>query len=206
MDEKGEDERKGVLPTFGGHLWRISLKDYHWEHLHSLPEALIALGAGGDYVYALGYWDHVLCQYSTRDGKVRSVKVGAPAGHVSRNVIVDRRGHVFVPRVTVTPEGMQAALVEFDTELKELRSTPLPCCCESSPIDTHGIVGLSPLPDGRIVFVTHNGFLSLIQPPEDAGPAEVKHLGFFHPDGPKYVASMFLDDSGRFLMAAAGKG
>ncbi|KPK83145.1 MAG: hypothetical protein AMJ81_08525 [Phycisphaerae bacterium SM23_33] len=206
MDEKGEDERKGVLPTFGGHLWRISLQDYHWEHLHSVPEALIAVGAGGDCVYALGYWGHLLCQYSTRDGKVRSVKVGAPPGHVSRNIIVDRRGHAFVPRVTVTPEGMQAALVEFDTELKELRCTPLPYYGESSLIGTHGIVGLSPRPDGSIAFVTHNGFLSLIRPPEDAGPAEVKHLGFFHPDGPKYVASMFLDDSGRFLMAAAGRG
>lgn len=206
MDEKGEDERKGVLPTWGGHLWRISLKDYQWEHLRSVPQALIALGAGGGYVYALGYWDHVLWQYSTRDGKVRSVKVGAPAGHISRNLIVDRRGHAFVPRVTVTPGGMQAALVEFDTELKELRSTPLPYYGESSPIDSHGIVGLSRLPDGRIAFVTHNGFLSVIQPPEHAGAAEVTHLGFLHPDGPKHVPSMFLDDSGRVLMAAVGKG
>jgi len=206
MDEKGEDERRGVQPTFGGHLWRISLKDYHWEHLEAAPKALIALGAGGGYVYALGYWDHVVYQYSTADASVRSVDVGAVAGHVSRNIIVDPRGHVFVPRVTATPEGLKAALVEFDTDLKELRSTPLPYYCESSPIGAHGITGLCPLPDGRIAFVTHNGFLSVIKPPEDEGPAEVRHLGFFHPDGPKYVASMFLDDSGRFLMAAAHKG
>ena len=46
--------------------------------------------------------------------------------------------------------------------------------------------------------------MSLIQPSGD-GPAKVTQLGWFHPDGPNYTASLFADDTGRFLMGV-GRG
>ncbi len=198
MDEKGEDEIKGVLPTWGGHLWRMSLKDGRWEHLKAVPEALIAVAVGGGKVYALGYWDHVLYQYDPASGEVRSVKVGSVVGHVSRNFIADSRGHVYVPRVSEGELGTQAALVEFDPDLKELASTPLPFYFEGPPRHSHGIIALAELPDGSIVFGTHNGWLTRIRP-SGQGPAEVEQLGWFHPDGPRYSSSLF-PHGGRYLM------
>ncbi|KPK86090.1 MAG: hypothetical protein AMJ81_02100, partial [Phycisphaerae bacterium SM23_33] len=200
MDEQGEDQEKGILPTWGGHLWRLRLKDNRWEHLKTVPEALIAVAAGGKYVYALGYLEHVLYQYDTASGDIRSVKVGAIGGHVSRNFLCDRRGHVYVPRVEAGQRGGPAAsLVEYDGSLKEIAQTPLKYYFHRSPVDAHGITGHAMLPDGSIAFVTQNGWLSLVEPSAD-GPAKVTELGWFHPNGPRYSASLFADSAGRYLM------
>ena len=202
MDEKGEDEYNGVLPIFGGHLWRMRLSDNSWEHLLSTREALIALTVGGGKVYALGYWDHVLFQYDTETGKTRSVKVGALAGHVSRNILADGRGHVYVPRVTMGAGGQPAAaLVEYDASLKEIGQSPLRFYFNGPVRHSHGIIGRQPLPDGSIAFLTHNGYLSIVKPAKD-GPASLENIGWFHPSGPQYAGSLFLDDTGRYLMGA----
>lgn len=205
MDEEGENEQTETLPTWGGHLWRLRRTEegsYTWEHLLTVPEALIALAGGSKCIYTMGYFGHVLYQYDMATGKTRSVKVGAFGGHVSRNILADRHDHVYVPRIeTGAGGGPVATLVEYDAELKEIAQTPLKYCFERSPASSHGITGLQALPDGSIVFVTHNGYLSRIQPSPD-GPARVSDLGWFHPDGPNYAGSLFADSTGRCLMGA----
>ncbi len=99
MDEDGENPDGSQLPTWGGHLWRMNLRTHRWEHLLATKEALIAAGGAGRYVYALGYFGHVLYQYDTETNRTARVEVGSVDGHISRNFLVDRRGHVFVPRL-----------------------------------------------------------------------------------------------------------
>ncbi len=63
MDEEGEEEDGSQMPIWGGHLWRMRLSDSQWEHLAATPEALIGVAVGDRWVYALGYFGHVLYQY-----------------------------------------------------------------------------------------------------------------------------------------------
>ncbi len=59
MDEEGESANGTHMPRWGGHLWRLKLDTYQWQHLFTAPEALIAVAAGGRFIYALGYFGHV---------------------------------------------------------------------------------------------------------------------------------------------------
>src|SRR5262249_25940831 len=54
LDEQGENEDGSRLPTWGGHLWRLRLPENRWEHLHRVPEGLIAVAGAGKLIYALG--------------------------------------------------------------------------------------------------------------------------------------------------------
>lgn len=192
-DEEGEEEDGSALPRWGGHLWRIHPKTRAWEHLLASAEGLVAVSGAGRYIYALGYWDHVLYQYDTVKKQVKRIVVGSVAGHVSRNFIADVRGHVFVPRLTLTKNRLvSASLVEYDQNLNELADTPLDYYLdkERSAASNHGIVGLAYLPDGRMVFTTHAGYLYSIQASGDS-PALVTGLGWFHPRGKSYTPSLF---------------
>lgn len=192
MDETGEADDGSKLPTWGGHLWRRGRAG--WEHLAATREALIAVATGGPYVYALGYFNQVLYQFDTRTRRLRSVPVGAVGGHVSRNFFVDARGHAFVSRVTRTGANPAAAfLVEFDPALNELGAQPLSEYFEVGSDDSHGIVAVHPGPNGGWFFATGKGRLYQIVP-TPTGPARLTDLGWFHPAGPRYVASMFRDD------------
>jgi hypothetical protein len=189
------------LPTWGGHLWRLRLPDYRWEHLLAAPEALIAVAASPGFVYALGYFDHVLYQYDCKTGATRSIHVGSAGGHISRNFLADSRGHAFVPRLAVKPGGsgeLAATLVELDSRLQEIGETPIRHYTMSRDDDSHGIVGVQPLPDGSLVFCTDRGFLYRVRP-RAGGPAAVEEMGWFHPRGEAYVASLFTYD-GQYLM------
>ena len=124
FDEQGEDT--GVNPTWGGHLWRKKPNDNNWQHLLATPEALIAVNLARNYVYALGYWDHVLYQFNTQNEQVKRVEVGSVADHISRNFLVDPQGHAYVPKVTTNSAGeIQAYLNEYDTDLNLIGSYPL---------------------------------------------------------------------------------
>jgi hypothetical protein len=194
MDEGGENADGSVHPTWGGHLWRLSATGA-WQHLRGTKEALIAVASGGPYIYALGYFNHALYQYHTKTGVMRSVLVGSAGGHVSRNFVVDARGHAFVPRITRVPDGSPAAaLVEYGADLKELGATPLPEYFEKGNNDSHGIVGVSPGPDGSSLLTTGKGRLYQIVP-RSSGPSTVTDLGWFHPRGSRYVPSIFRDDA-----------
>jgi hypothetical protein len=191
MDETGEHDDGSKMPTWGGHLWRLGPQNA-WRHLAATPEALIAAAVGGPYVYALGYFNHVLYQFDTRSGRSASVTVGSVGGHVSRNFFADARGHAYVPRIRRAGDQTDASLVEFDASLKEVGSTPLTEYFEGPPDQSHGIVAT--LPDGGEgwYFTTGKGRLYRVEP-QATGPSRVSDLGWFHPAGSRYVASLFRD-------------
>ena len=201
MDESGEADDGSKLPTWGGHLWRLRSPG-RWEHLAATPEALIAVATAGPYVYAEGYFNHVLYQFDTKTRKMRSVTVGSAGGHVSRNFFVDARGHAFVARVTEVGKKLSAFLVEYDPNLTELGASPLAEYFEKGRDDSHGIVSVSPGPDGSWYFATGKGRLYQMVPAA-AGPATVTDLSWFHPAGSRYVASMFRDEQSGVLYGAA---
>jgi hypothetical protein len=201
MDESGENDDGSKLPTWGGHFWRLG-PTHLWRHLAVAPQALIAAAAGGPYVYALGYFNHVLFQFDTRSGVWRSTTVGAAGGHVSRNFFADDRGHAFVPRVTRQGDRSDVALVEVDASLKEVGSTPLEEYFERDLNESHGIVAIHPDGSGGWYFTTGKGRL-YHEESQPSGPARVSDLGWFHPDGSRYVASLFRDASSGTLYGVA---
>ncbi len=192
MDEEGEAEDGSALPRWGGHLWRIDEETGRWEHLLRCPEALIAASGAGRYVFAWGYWGHVLYSYDTVEAKVRRAAVGSVGGHISRNFVTDAAGHAWVPRVVRAGDGsLSASLVEYDGTLREIQATPLEFYLgKGSPEGNHGITGLAWLPDGKVAFTTARGYLYLISPRRD-GPADVTPMGWLHPDGESYASSLF---------------
>jgi hypothetical protein len=199
-DEDGEDASANVPPRWGGHLWRINPRTNQWQHLFAAREGLVAAAGVGRYIYALGYWGHVLYQYDTSTGATKHVLVGSAGGHVSRNFLADVRGHAFVPRLTAQPSGkVMTELVEYDVDLREVATTPLDFYLGTeSPGGNHGIVGLAYLADGRIVFTTHRGHLYAIDP-KLGRPASVTAVGWFHPEGEAYAPSLFTFSGGSLL-------
>jgi hypothetical protein len=208
MDEEDEHEDGSRLPTWGGHLWRLQLSTHRWQHLLSAPEALIAVAAGDRFVYALGYFGHVLYQYDTTTGAIQHVAVGSVDGHISRNFIVDYRGHAYVPRLRAEQSAtgrrvIRASIVEFGHDLREVKETPIAYdhyVHHDDPTGSHGIVSLQEMVDKSWFFNTHVGFLFHVVPPPASGsaishaPADVVSVSWFHPDGRNYVASLFTPD------------
>lgn len=205
MDMRGADFRQGrTPPSRGSHLWRLRLPDCRWEHLMAVPEGLIAISRGADWIYALGFFDHKLYQYDCKTGDVRSVVVGSVKGHISRNFMSDHRGHVYVPRLTYTTRSINpvVTLVEYDTDLDEVGEKPLEHYLDGLPGKSHGIIGTQNLADGSIAFLTHLGYLYRIVPWKGK-PSELIPLGWFHPEGERYVASLFTYAGKRYLMGVA---
>ena len=215
MDEEGERDDGSRLPTWGGHMWRYRLGANRWEHLFAVAEALIAVGAGDRFVYALGYFGHVLYQYDTKTGASKHVEVRALGGHVSRNFIVDVRGHAYVPRLRAeeTPLGrrvVRVSIVEFDGELREIKETRLDTdhyLFKDNLTESHGITALQEMADRSWYFTTHVGFLFHVVPPpatpgsaSNDGPADVVSVSWFHPNGRTYVASLFTSDGTNTLI------
>ena len=203
MDEEGENEDGSKLPTWGSHLWRLNLPSLTWEHLLAVPQGLIAVGHGANYVYALGYFGHVLYQFDTKSGDVRTLEVGSVGGHISRNFLCDARGHVYVPRLIRKKDVKLppvVSLVEFDTEMREVNQTPLKHYLGRDWTYGHGIVALQMLADGSIYFVTDPGFLYRIIPGQKT-TSEVREVGWIHPKGESYTASLFTDDGTSTLYA-----
>ncbi len=217
MDEEGEGEDGSRLPTWGGHLWRMNLDTYRWEHLLAVREALIAVAGGGRYIYSLGYFGHVLYRYDTKTGAVKNVVVGSVGGHISRNFVVDYRGHAFVPRLrgaAAPPDqrATRASIVEFDGDLREVHETPIDYdkYTDGDPTNTHGIIAVQEMSDRSWYFTTHVGFLFHVVPPPggdggsiDESPATVSPVSWFHPNGRTYVASLFTSDGTNTLLGLA---
>ena len=200
-DEQGEATDGSRLPTWGSHFWRLRLPENRWEHLFAAPEALIAVAGAGRWMYALGYFGHVLYQYDCATGKHRSVTVGSLGGHISRNFFCDFRGHAYVPRLRggIADQPATTYLVELDTDLKEQAATRFEFYSQTPNDSSHGITGVQPLADGTIVFTTDQGFLFRVTP-LDVLPAKVEPLGWFHPSGKAYVASLFTSDGKSHVM------
>ena len=212
MDEDGESEDGSRLPTWGGHLWRLKLQAGRWEHLKAVPEALIAVAGGGRFIYALGYYGHVLYRFDTSTQDFKRVVVGSVRGHVSRNLIVDYRGHAYVPRLESgpIPESLRVSIVEYDSALREVNATPIEPqhYVDGNPTDAHGIIGIQEMADRSWYFTTHVGFLFHIVPPAPGAangesPATVGSIGWFDPNGRAYVASLFTVDGAQTLLGLA---
>lgn len=196
QDEEGEQEDGSALPKWGSHLWRIdpTAEEVEWEHVRAFPEALIATACAGRYVYALGYFDHVIYQYDTESRSIRRMTVGSAGGHISRNFLVDTHESAYVPRVTaVGDRDYVIELVQFNTSLVETSSYSLEDYGATSDFRSHGLVGFSAMKNGDVVFVTAKGALYQLQPSAD-GPAELKRLGWIHPDGESYTAFLVCPD------------
>ncbi len=202
FDESGEDE--GINPMWGGHLWRKLPDSQNWEHVLSTPEALIAVNTNGRYVYALGYWNHVLYQYDTKTGDTEKVVAGSVNMHVSRNFIVDETGHAYVPSLSYEDsELIKVELIEYDTQLNVVATYPLPSYQAKNINHHHGIVGYTSMKNGDIYFTTADGGLYLISPFQDTKP-KLQYMGMMHPDGKAYIPSLFTID-GEELLVGVGK-
>lgn len=200
MDEDGERADGSMLPRWGSHLWRVDPVTLSWEHLLAVPEGLVAVATGGRFVFALGYFGHVLYRFDTSSGGVRRAMVGSEGAHACRNVLADARGHAFVPRLGRTPSGAgEAHLVEFDARFDVRAETLMPRYPTlAGPAANHGIVGLASMPDGRTFFTTHEGWLHELVPRGDAATAMLDR-GQFHPEGGAYASSLFVMNNGRLL-------
>jgi len=228
-DEEGEKEDGSQLPQWGSHLWRIAPVSGEWEHLMTAPEGLITAACSGRYVYLLGYFGHVLYQWDTQNGRSRSTIVGAAGGHISRNVVCDRRGHVYVPSVsdlgmipnaeqfsdaqtaisTVNGRAFGSSLVELNDDLLELGRTAIPGYDPDAGATSHGITAFAYLADGRIAFATHTGSLYLITPSdgsesEGSEPSSVQRLGEIDASEKAYPAGMISVDGDRWLAIMVG--
>jgi hypothetical protein len=185
MDETGELDDGSVMPIYGSHIWRCPVSDpKKWEHLKHVPEGIIASAMGGDGIYFLGYYGHVLYRVDIHTGKIINTRIGATGGHVSRNIIADQRGHVFVPRV----RSGEAKLIELNRELDEVAATPLANYSITPNADSHGIVSFATLKNGVIYFTTDGGRLYRI----DQGV--VRDEGIVHPQGLAYIPCMISPD------------
>lgn len=206
MDEQGEQPDGGRLPIWGSHLWRLRRPGYRWEHLFAAREGLIAVAGAGRWIYALGYFNHVLYQYDCRTGAVRSTAVGAAGGHISRNFFCDARGHTFVPRLKQAAGSTQltSTLVELSPELREVRESPLGHYTHSRDDSAHGIVAYQPMVDGSTYFTTDQGFLYRAVP-RTGQPADLQEVGHFHPRGPSYASSLFTSDGRSHLMGLVAR-
>ncbi len=203
FDESGEDQ--GINPIWGGHLWRKLPDSQLWELLMSTPEALIAVNTNGRYVYALGYWNHVLYQYDTKTGNTGKVVAGSVNMHVSRNFLVDERGHAYVPSLrAIDSDVIEVEMIEYDTQLNAVAKYPLPSYQAKNISDHHGIVGYTSMENGNIYFTTSDGGLYLISPYQDKNQ-KLTYIGMMHPDGNAYIASLFTIDGEELLVGVANR-
>ncbi len=201
MDEQGETEDGSRLPIYGSNLWRVPVSANQtsetvsqWEHLLAIPEAIIATGCTGRYVYALGYYQHILYQYDTETAAVQKIQVGSSGGHISRNLIVDLEEHAYVPRVILRGEGNYIVqLIEYDDQMKEVASHPIDDYGATSDFSSHGITGFAFLKNGDCLFTTSKGALYRLRTNGEK-PSSVERLGWFHPKGESYASFLCSPD------------
>jgi len=202
FDEGGESE--GINPTWGGHLWRKLPNSVHWEHVFSTEEALVAVNTNGRYIYALGYWNHVLYQYDIKTKAQIRVVVGSFSKHVSRNFIVDENGHSYVPMLSENDfNELEAYLNEYDTRLNLIGSYPMPSYTAKNMSKHHGIIAYTSMNNGNVLFTTADGGLYQINISEKK--EKLINLGNIHPEGSSYTASLFTFAGERFVGGVSRK-
>jgi hypothetical protein len=142
------------------HIWRKKPDALNWEYIRATKEAIIAVITDGRFVYALGYWGHVLYQYDTQAQVTNQIRVGAINGHISRNFLVSQNGHVFVPKVETSANNtLIVNLNEYDSAPDLVDSTPLEHYLYDNKRSKHGILSYSKIKNGDIYFVTAVGAL-----------------------------------------------
>jgi hypothetical protein len=207
-DEAGDGSRNAL---FGGRLLALDTKTEKWSSILRTPEGLIAIACHQRYVFALGYFGHVIYQFDTQTGNTRSVKVGTVGGHVSRNLFTDSREHVYAIRLENTDETegpgvtvvgnspVKSSLVELNAELQEVKSWPLDDYLPTLDVNSHGLTAYCHVGSDKIVFLTHSGALWQIKIGEPEKAAELTRLGWFHPGGSRYAASLFCPAGKRYV-------
>ena len=185
-DEAGDGSRNAL---FGGRLLALDPKTEKWSSILRTPEGLIALACHQRYVFALGYFGHVIYQFDTQTGNTRSVKVGTVGGHVSRNIFADSREHVYAIRLENTKESegpgvtlvgdvpVRSSLVELNAELQEVKSWPLDDYLPTLDVNSHGLTAYCRVGSDTIVFLTHSGALWQLKIGERDKAAELTRLG-----------------------------
>ncbi|MFC4700180.1 hypothetical protein ACFO4O_08440 [Glaciecola siphonariae] len=203
FDETGETSTRN--PIYGGNLWRKLPDDENWEHLLASDEALIAVNVHGRYVYALGYWDHVLYQYDTITQRSTKLSIGSVPGHISRNFLVNRKGHVFVPRVEQLANGESSTvLVEISPSMAISDLHPMNDYLNKGNFGSHGIVAYTNMKNGDAYFIAASGGLYHIVETATGGH-ELKYLGKFEGQYENsYIASLFSPD-GESLLVGLGR-
>jgi hypothetical protein len=94
---------------------------------------------------------------------------------------------------------LETTLVELNTDLVEEGQTRFDHYTQTADENSHGITGVQPLADKSIVFTTDQGYLYRVTPLEYL-PSRVEPLGWFHPQGKSYVASLFTSDGRSYVM------
>jgi len=209
QDEHQEKEDGSSGALFGGRLISFEPKTQRWECILKSPEGLIALAARGRYVIAQGYFGHVVYQYDTESRTLRSKRLGTFKGHVSRNIFMDRRMHVYGIRVKpagdddqqgvyqVEDQRLRVSLVELDTQLQEVQDWPLDDYLLTGTTSSEGITGYCELNDGSIAFVAQTGALWKIS--LDNGNAKLDRLGWFSPEGSAFCGGLFCPFGERYI-------
>ena len=199
FDEQGESS--DVNPTWGGHLWRKRPDDTSWEHILAADEALIAINLYGKYVYALGYWGHVLYQFNIYTEQVERIVVGSVTGHISRNFLVDPKGHAYVPYVTTGTDDIPTAVLnEYDVNLNLVGAYPMPSYRAKSMDSHHGIIGYTSMKNGDLIFSTSDGglyYLDVFENTQD----KLTYRGRMHTKGGAYMPSVFPIDGSSYVAA-----
>lgn len=205
MDEPRTGEVGERDPPWGSHFWRLRMPERHWEHLLTVKEGVIALAGGGNHLFGLAFPDHTLIAYDVRTGEFRRQVVGSVEGHISRNLFVDSREHVYVPRLKYTrADHAEHTLVEFDSELNEIGENPLPYYQQGAAKACHGIIAFQQLADESIVFTTHAGRLFRVVP-KRGRKFELLDLGWFHPEGRAYSPSLFTGAGEQHIYGLANR-
>jgi len=206
-DELSDGSRNS---KFGGRLFALDPKNDQWECVLTAPEGLISLACEKRYVYVMGYFGNVLYQYDTKSKKTRSVTLGTMGGHVSRNIFVDSREHLYssrlIPGKDLSEPGttmvgttlVKSTLVEVDTELNVCGEWPLVDYAPTMDTESHGITGFCRMRDGSTVFVAHTGALWQIGA-KGTGDSRLKRLGWLHYKGEGYAASLFSPLKERYV-------
>ncbi|MGJ8694377.1 MAG: hypothetical protein ACSHW0_18055 [Thalassotalea sp.] len=202
FDEAGEDD--GINPTWGGHLWRKKPNDKHWQHVLSTAEALVAVNTNGRYVYALGYWDHVLYRYDTQTNNTKRIVVGSVSTHVSRNFLVDENGHAFVPFLKENDYNeIEVYLNEYNPSLALVGSYPMPAYRHEKIKHHHGIIGYTMMENGDIYFTTSEG--GLYQLKLGSLGQKLIHHDNMHPEGQSYIPSLFTFSGENYVIGLTNK-
>ena len=218
QDEHNESGDGSQNALFGGRLFAMDLRTGKWECVVTAPEGLIAVAAGNRYVCALGYFGHVIYRYDTKTRETKSIRLGTVGGHVSRNIFMDDREHIFAVRLVeidsetgpgvtqVAGRNIYSTLVELDTDLNELRESPLDDYFPTLDTTSHGITGFAKLVNGDISFVTHRGALWLLPTSPGLESRIARRLGWMHPDGPAECESLFSPIGERYLCGFGNRG
>lgn len=202
FDENGESVSKEILPTHGGHLWRKKPDSTEWEHLLATNEALIALNTDGRYVYALGYWGHVLYQYDILTRRFNRMSIGSKKGHISRNFLIAPNGHVFIPQIIeLADEQYATELLELDNKLNAVTTHTIEHYFSDKKYVDHGIVGYANTRKGHIFFNTGAGALYKLELQENRSyQLQFKRFWADQDTSAVYMPSLFTLDGDSFIV------